>query len=597
MSKPPNGVRALLMGMARRVAATNRPGGGEGGEVRDTGWGSGLLLPAAYFSSVFAACVLLQGLTYIPVAAIIQAIPDLNSLIIGQDVDIAGQMFLLLMAAFPFLGFLLVVPWRYSGYWACAVLLLSYAIIAGSVFWMPPGRTLHITTGHGLFLRGGAPFAVLFGALVGYAIRPSACAFLLGGWLGGLALQWATALNPADVREFMEGHTSRLDLLVGPVAGAVLAGALWYHPARRLGILRLFGLDGAPSSRGQAVTRLLLAALIGILIAVGILLSHLERLTIVSVVRPIPSIRNGSQVNGWPALAQEFEGPHDSTGLPANSTLTPPYSVPPSGDHLAGIRNWATPLERSRLQSEGIFFAPLIAALKAAGNGDYVAPYTEGRRVRTRTFLLFATGSWLGLRARLRAADGDWQGSLDDIRCLHAAGSLEPEGPSHFVMSIRVLLIAANDAAVVYWQAFRDEPDAVAAMAQHLATMHPRVRREVPREVMAIYEPALRPVAFLSEAFQLNSAPANWRGAGSRGFEQLRIVFAAERYRQEHGRYPPTIEALVPSYLDRVPLDRFTQEPYQWNPTADGLDFGDPPAPPIGDKLLRFRFPEDAPTD
>lgn len=48
-------------------------------------------------------------------------------------------------------------------------------------------------------------------------------------------------------------------------------------------------------------------------------------------------------------------------------------------------------------------------------------------------------------------------------------------------------------------------------------------------------------------------------------------ALAAERFRLRHGRWPGTLDELVPSYLDQVPIDPFSGESLRVQRTKDGL--------------------------
>jgi len=50
-----------------------------------------------------------------------------------------------------------------------------------------------------------------------------------------------------------------------------------------------------------------------------------------------------------------------------------------------------------------------------------------------------------------------------------------------------------------------------------------------------------------------------------RDVNALRVVVALERHRREHGAYPATIQALVPAYLDALPVDPFTGEEFRYD--------------------------------
>ncbi|HUU94881.1 MAG TPA: hypothetical protein VM487_04010 [Phycisphaerae bacterium] len=77
------------------------------------------------------------------------------------------------------------------------------------------------------------------------------------------------------------------------------------------------------------------------------------------------------------------------------------------------------------------------------------------------------------------------------------------------------------------------------------------------------------------------------------------VMLALSAYKHEHGEYPATLEALVPSYLDEVPLDAFTHEPFRYTrDSPSSYDLG--PARPLDDELYQtwplrdFDFPADS---
>jgi hypothetical protein len=51
---------------------------------------------------------------------------------------------------------------------------------------------------------------------------------------------------------------------------------------------------------------------------------------------------------------------------------------------------------------------------------------------------------------------------------------------------------------------------------------------------------------------------------------QLRVACGLERYRRKHGRYPESLNLLIPAYLDAVPNDVFTGRPLQYRRIATG---------------------------
>lgn len=51
---------------------------------------------------------------------------------------------------------------------------------------------------------------------------------------------------------------------------------------------------------------------------------------------------------------------------------------------------------------------------------------------------------------------------------------------------------------------------------------------------------------------------------------QTRIAIALERYRMKHGEYPEKLDAVVPEFLAKLPLDLITMEPFHYRREASG---------------------------
>ncbi len=78
----------------------------------------------------------------------------------------------------------------------------------------------------------------------------------------------------------------------------------------------------------------------------------------------------------------------------------------------------------------------------------------------------------------------------------------------------------------------------------------------------------LDPVADLFAPTMSRAASSLQHARTTRGAALLTL--AAHRFRLDHGQFPESAEDLVPSYLDEVPLDRFTGEPMRYRLTPDG---------------------------
>jgi hypothetical protein len=64
------------------------------------------------------------------------------------------------------------------------------------------------------------------------------------------------------------------------------------------------------------------------------------------------------------------------------------------------------------------------------------------------------------------------------------------------------------------------------------------------------------------------------------------VMLALSAYKHERGEYPATLEALVPNYLEKVPLDAFTHEPFRYaRDSPSSYDLA--PARPLDEELYR----------
>ena len=53
--------------------------------------------------------------------------------------------------------------------------------------------------------------------------------------------------------------------------------------------------------------------------------------------------------------------------------------------------------------------------------------------------------------------------------------------------------------------------------------------------------------------------------------DMLQIVIAATLFEQATGAYPSSPKELVPKNFDKLPSDRFTDQPFVWSTTENGL--------------------------
>jgi hypothetical protein len=62
-----------------------------------------------------------------------------------------------------------------------------------------------------------------------------------------------------------------------------------------------------------------------------------------------------------------------------------------------------------------------------------------------------------------------------------------------------------------------------------------------------------------------------WVGRSSARMRCARTAVAAEQYRLKHGRWPDSLEDLVPEFLDAIPPDPFADDPLGYLRTEEGV--------------------------
>jgi hypothetical protein len=97
-----------------------------------------------------------------------------------------------------------------------------------------------------------------------------------------------------------------------------------------------------------------------------------------------------------------------------------------------------------------------------------------------------------------------------------------------------------------------------------------RGNQEVAAEIEK-YRPWLAPFHLLASIAIPNFNKATQTAAHNQTLVNLgQIACALERYRLAHGEYPATLDALVPQFMEKVPMDIIKCQPLHYQRTADG---------------------------
>jgi hypothetical protein len=128
--------------------------------------------------------------------------------------------------------------------------------------------------------------------------------------------------------------------------------------------------------------------------------------------------------------------------------------------------------------------------------------------------------------------------------------------------------------AVITWYIESSARGARAALLRHMTKVIEIVKQPSPEQLVLIRQTD-------NEAHQLPLLPKRIAPAADRfanSFLRTRVelrcaaaALAAERYRRAHGRWPPDLAALVPTYLHEAPVDLYDGQPLRFRREADHI--------------------------
>lgn len=125
---------------------------------------------------------------------------------------------------------------------------------------------------------------------------------------------------------------------------------------------------------------------------------------------------------------------------------------------------------------------------------------------------------------------------------------------------------------------YQNQVQCARIMVEHWLPLVDLERRVVDREFVVRAERATgqvisrkTPYNFLARMFLPALGPASIRFANAQNSVDLvRLAIALERFRLAHGKYPESLEQLVPQFIAKLPHDVATGEPLKYQRTSDG---------------------------
>lgn len=182
-----------------------------------------------------------------------------------------------------------------------------------------------------------------------------------------------------------------------------------------------------------------------------------------------------------------------------------------------------------------------------------------------------------GLAARHAVAAGEDPRALEYLDRLHRLGDRIVKGaevagsPFYLVLSL-IPRRHASAFARDWLAARRDEPDALARLAEALERVGPDARKSFDFRIWTARSPWTFPIVPYAEAM-LDDSHAEWVRRCDieiANHDRIAIAVALERARITRGGYPDALEELVPEFLRAVPVHPSTGEPYPYRRTRDG---------------------------
>lgn len=212
---------------------------------------------------------------------------------------------------------------------------------------------------------------------------------------------------------------------------------------------------------------------------------------------------------------------------------------------------------------------PYLDALEKAREADYLD--LRGDQLHGGNMLVAFRGYFY--RGLIRMRQNRLDEAIHDIETLYYADNLMRGG------TIATNTLGANahrnatQLAYYYYLQFRDDGARLEQLEKSLRRMEPLVHVSYDLEGMRRHEPAFWTVMLKFEYTEINWNErlavyyANWAG-----FDSIVLACALERFRQDHGAYPETLDPLAPDYVARLPVDPIDGSPFHYRNLGDEFE-------------------------
>lgn len=439
------------------------------------------------------------------------------------------------------------------------------------------GEFIHLAAFAKIAVRMATPILAIVGGLAVYTIWNRKWCFILGGAAIGFLTYYLTSALPLSLTEFRA--ITGLLLNMGPESKAywgclLLLLVVWYMPHLRRSLFNLIGINenGTPT-RSYPLGLMVFSFCLTVVIAASVTVGRCERAAREMIERPPAILASPNLTNAWDAVERWLD---ETEATQAAVDAMPTLRHVNDAQALVDLEAALTPAVRLEIAAPDPDALRCIGAVRVASGCDYygnATPIDKLGSLDKQNWPLYVGSCWLAAQARLYAIDGNWRSSLANIDTLLRFAGLTPEGDFlgaiFRLQSARQLAIGAGTS---YWQAFRDDQEAMLALAEVLTRNAPGNLRSLPVDMLRRVDLGFQRINVFTSS--LDSVPNRsiqlYQGALA-DYDRLRIVVALELYRLEHGAYPETLESLMPDLLTHIPRDAFEGEPYIYGVLDEGI--------------------------
>jgi hypothetical protein len=258
-------------------------------------------------------------------------------------------------------------------------------------------------------------------------------------------------------------------------------------------------------------------------------------------------------------------------------------------------RRHFTDIVRRQIRAEASYYEAYTAALEHSMDMPTLSPYRQGSYRCPNIIALREVSRCLARQSVLALYENDWRTALDLIEPILALGCQMHDGD----LTIQLIGAQVRDIAAEslyrFWLNRREDPEALARAPHLMEKYGARARPTWPMENLSHYEYQFRPVVVF---FDLWGHPDTFSLSHTiflrdiAHYDQVELAIALDRYWNDHGLYPETLDEMAGVYIQKIPVSPFDGQRYIYRPYSRFFELAIPTCPvPDEYHLKGFPFP------